>query len=319
MRPIYESIPDDLEIYYRPSGHFSPHIHDLVEFVYILDGTLEIGMDERLFHMEKGDIAVLFPGKIHHAQCFDNSDLSYSMYLLASLSLAGDYSKRLTDLQPETPVVPASEVSEDVTFALDRLYEDYGNPVLEPEEQNGRETQPPVDPASPLETSAENRSELQGGIKETERIIKQSFVQLILARTMPHLHLVERPDEKETDLVHQIVAYVSAHYREPMTLSDLAEHLYVSPYTISRTFSSVFHMNFNRYLNEMRLDYACNMLRYSNRSITEIYMDAGFESQRTFNRVFRERMRMSPREYRDGARADDTGRTAQVKQKIHLP
>ena len=64
MRPIYESIPNDLEIYYRPSVHFTPHIHDLVEIIYVLYGTLEIGIDEELFHMEKGDIAFVFPGKI---------------------------------------------------------------------------------------------------------------------------------------------------------------------------------------------------------------------------------------------------------------
>ena len=46
MRPIYESIPNDLEIYYRPSAHFTPHIHDLVEIIYVLYGTLEIGIDE---------------------------------------------------------------------------------------------------------------------------------------------------------------------------------------------------------------------------------------------------------------------------------
>lgn len=293
MRPIYESIPDDLEIYYRKSSHFSPHIHDLVEFVYILDGTLEIGMDEQLFHMEKGDIAILFPGKIHHAQCFDSSGLSFSMYLLSALSLTGDYENRLRTLQPENPVIPAGMVSEDVTFALDRLYEDYG--------KNG--------PGRRKEEVIGKPAHRAGGTSgsETERIARQSFVQLILARTMPYLHLMDRPDESKTDLVHQIVTYIAAHYREPLTLTDLAKHLYVSPYTISRTFSSVFHTNFNGYLNDMRLDYACSMLQYSSRSITEVCMDAGFESQRTFNRAFRDRMRMSPREYRAVSRAGNTG------------
>lgn len=37
----------------------------------------------------------------------------------------------------------------------------------------------------------------------------------------------------------------------------------------------------------------------TDKSITDISMDAGFESQRTFNRVFRERYKMTPREYRN--------------------
>lgn len=43
---------------------------------------------------------------------------------------------------------------------------------------------------------------------------------------------------------------------------------------------------------------ACSLLEYTDRSITEICMDSGFESQRTFNRAFQERYRMQPREYR---------------------
>lgn len=296
MRPIYESIPDDLEIYYQRSAHFSPHMHNLVEFVYILEGTLEIGMDEQLYHMEKGDLAVLFPDKIHHAQCFDQTHLSNSMYLLASLSLTGDYVQRLSDLQPEDPVIPAAEVDDDVTFALDRLYADYG---VDRKPDLSEEVSAPKVPEVP------GHREKKAGSSETDRIVKQSFIQLILARTMSHLHLINRPDESEADLVHQIVAYIAEHYREPMTLTSMAEHLYVSPYTISRTFSSVFHTNFNGYLNDMRLDYACGMLRYSDKSVTEVYMDAGFESQRTFNRVFRDRMHMAPREYRERSRAAD--------------
>ena len=37
---------------------------------------------------------------------------------------------------------------------------------------------------------------------------------------------------------------------------------------------------------------------YTNQTITDVYMNAGFESQRTFNRVFLEEYHMSPREYR---------------------
>lgn len=298
MHPVYESIPDDLEIYYHHSGHFAPHMHNLVEFVYILEGTLEIGMDEQLYHMEQGDIAVLFPEKVIHAQCFDTVPESSSMYLLASLSLTGDYAQRLSQLQPEMPVIPADEVDDDVIFALDRLFADYGLADTNPHfpEKIGTPKLPDIPPRQKRKARKEKEA-------ETDRIVKQAFVQLMLARTMPFLHLVDRPDESQADLVHQIVSYMAAHYQEPLTLTSMAQNLYVSPYTISRTFSSVFHTNFNGYLNDIRLDYACSLLRYSDRSVTEVYMDAGFESQRTFNRVFRDRMHMSPREYRDKIRA----------------
>lgn len=78
----------------------------------------------------------------------------------------------------------------------------------------------------------------------------------------------------------------------------MATALGFSPYALSRAFSSVLHTNFNGYLNGIRLSYARERLENSDRPITEIALDSGFSSLRTFNRVFREQLSMSPREYR---------------------
>ena len=99
-------------------------------------------------------------------------------------------------------------------------------------------------------------------------------------------------------MIYQTVSYIAAHYTEELTLPRMAHDLGISQSALSRIFSGTFHMNFNRYLNEARLDYACNLLLHSDSSILDIAIQAGFESQRTFNRVFQERFRMSPREYR---------------------
>ena len=63
-------------------------------------------------------------------------------------------------------------------------------------------------------------------------------------------------------------------------------------------FSKTFHRNFNQYLNDARLNYACHRLENTSDSITNICLGSGFESQRTFNRVFKERYKISPSDYR---------------------
>lgn len=78
----------------------------------------------------------------------------------------------------------------------------------------------------------------------------------------------------------------------------MAQDLCVSKYAISRVFSGTFHNNFNQYVNDARIRYACSRLENARDSIIEICLDSGFESQRTFNRAFKERYRMSPSEYR---------------------
>lgn len=106
------------------------------------------------------------------------------------------------------------------------------------------------------------------------------------------LHLVS------DDIIYRTVSYIASHFAEEISLTQMAEDLGYSPYVLSRVFSGTFHCNFNTYLNHVRLDHACNALLHTDQTITEVYENAGFTSQRTFNRVFREKFRMSPKDYR---------------------
>ena len=117
-------------------------------------------------------------------------------------------------------------------------------------------------------------------------VLHQAFIQIILARTLPLFEMIDKSSVGSNDIIYQTVSYIAAHYTEELTLSKMAHDL------------GIIHTNFNRYLNEARLDYACSLLLHSDHTILDICIRAGFDSQRTFNRVFQERYHMSPREYR---------------------
>ena len=70
MFPVYEEKKENLHLHSRIARHESPHLHNSVEFIYLTEGCLELGMGQELFHMEEGDFAVLFPEVIHHCQVF---------------------------------------------------------------------------------------------------------------------------------------------------------------------------------------------------------------------------------------------------------
>lgn len=129
-------------------------------------------------------------------------------------------------------------------------------------------------------------------------VLHQAFIQIILARTLPLFEMIDKSSVGSNDIIYQTVSYIAAHYTEELTLSKMAHDLGISQSSLSRVFSGTFHTNFNRYLNEARLDYACSLLLHSDHTILDICTRAGFDSQRTFNRVFQERYHMSPREYR---------------------
>ena len=129
-------------------------------------------------------------------------------------------------------------------------------------------------------------------------VLHQAFIQIILARTLPLFEMIDKSSVGSNDIIYQTVSYIAAHYTEELTLSKMAHDFGISQCSLSRVFSGTFHTNFNRYLNEARLDYACSLLLHSDHTILDICIRAGFDSQRTFNRVFQERYHMSPREYR---------------------
>ena len=74
MLPVYEEKKKNLHVHLRTSAHASPHLHNSIEFIYITEGTLELGMGQELFHMEEGDFAVIFPDVIHHYQVFSQGE-----------------------------------------------------------------------------------------------------------------------------------------------------------------------------------------------------------------------------------------------------
>ena len=103
---------------------------------------------------------------------------------------------------------------------------------------------------------------------------------------------------ESTDLTWRLIQYIGEHFQEPLSLEGLARELHVNKFYLSHTFSRKLQMNFREYLNHIRLDHARRLIRSTSRPMTEIWAEAGFESQRSFNRVFREVEGMTPGQYR---------------------
>lgn len=262
MLPLYFKKKDMVEIKHEICGHFPPHLHSSIECVYVTSGSLELGVGEELYHMEKGDFGIVFPDLIHHNQVFDTRKCT-AYYLIASPSLCGPYQEMMQEYCPKQPVIPKNQLHPDVVAAFKSLFK-Y--------------------PA-----------------KEQEEVIHQAWIHIILARTLPLYEMVDKNSVGSHDIVYETVSYISKNFREPISLSQMAKDLGYSPYALSRVFSGTFHRNFNQYVNERRLDYACNLLKYTDQSITDVSENSGFESLRTFNRVFKERYHVTPREYRQRA------------------
>ena len=284
MLPLYGEDQDSLQISEKKSTHFPPHLHKSIEMVYVTEGTLELGVGIELYHMGKGDLGIAFPNQIHHFQVFGMGECR-SIGLLASPSFFGPFSDLLYAREPEDPVIRHADLPEEAEEELMHLLERAGGA--------GR----------PAANGASGHPARSGGLPGNLREIcrdaaDHAGVQLILALALPALNLRARKSASDFDLVYQTVDYIARHFRENISLAGMSAGLGVSQYVLSRVFSGTFHLNFNRYLNRVRLDYACALLAGTDDSITEICYGTGFQSQATFNRSFQETYHMTPRAYR---------------------
>ncbi|MDC7302355.1 GH39 family glycosyl hydrolase [Agathobacter ruminis] len=106
---------------------------------------------------------------------------------------------------------------------------------------------------------------------------------------------------KYQERISQIRTYLLENYRQQITLSSLADSMFLTPQYLSKFFKRHFHANFNQYLNQLRIEHTLRDIMYTSKSITDIAVQHGFPNISTFNRRFKEIYQISPREYRKKA------------------
>ena len=159
-------------------------------------------------------------------------------------------------------------------------------------------------PASPVLRSNDVPKELLYAFSavaaERDRYIAYSWTHLMFTLVVSGLRFAEIHDGVTSNLSNKVLSYLGLHYREQISLDQLAEAMGVSRFHLSHLFSNKLGIGFKEYLNNLRVEYAKGLLRTTDTPIASIYEVSGFENQRTFNRVFKENTGASPRDYRLG-------------------
>ncbi|MGF7049620.1 AraC-like DNA-binding protein [Paenibacillus sp. DS2015] len=94
------------------------------------------------------------------------------------------------------------------------------------------------------------------------------------------------------------INYIDKHFKEPITLNQLANIVHMNPNYFSTYFHQVMNYPVSSYIIKRRLRYACLKLTTSEESIISIAVDSGFNNVSYFNRTFRKHFGMTPQEYR---------------------
>lgn len=112
----------------------------------------------------------------------------------------------------------------------------------------------------------------------------------------------QRQGEQETARLLTMAAYISNHYGERISLSDIASSANVSQSEALRCFHIGMQTTPVRYLNDYRLSRAKERLLTTTDSVTSIAESSGFESAGYFCRVFKAGVGCTPAEYRKRSR-----------------
>lgn len=107
-----------------------------------------------------------------------------------------------------------------------------------------------------------------------------------------------------------VVRHLREHFREPVSLAELAKQNGFSPRQLERKFRAILGLSPQQFLLKTRVLAASHALRHSARGLAEIATDCGFYDQSSFTDLFRRHVGQTPREFRYAAAQRPSGTAA---------
>lgn len=131
---------------------------------------------------------------------------------------------------------------------------------------------------------------------KADEIIAKNMLSTIVGEMISAVKLQPRLGNLSLE---KITRYVMEHFEDPdLTLEVTAAALGFNSTYLSHLFTSTLRVNFVSFVNSFRINKAKHLLQKSDMKMNDVVASCGFGSQRTFNRVFRNFVGMSPGEFR---------------------
>lgn len=258
---LYEDKKNSISIILRTGLACLPHLHSHIEVGFITDGSTNMTVDNEVFELSAGDAFLIFPNRIHS---FEDGERVSCYLLICSPDDASPFTEVFKKYLPEHPVIKPEDAE-----SLKKIFSVAAT--------RGRSLELNPDKAF-----------------ASERV--RAFAPAILSELIPSLSLIPNRSA-EGDATQRILLYCDAHYRDELNLDLISSELGYSKYYISHVFASNVKIGFARYLRSLRVTAAKRLIRHTHSSMTDIAIESGFSSIRTFNRQFFEETGMTPTEY----------------------
>lgn len=127
------------------------------------------------------------------------------------------------------------------------------------------------------------------------------LVQCTDYRLLSSVQLQSEDDDESLDQIDAVVIRITEHLSQPVSAGDIAAELGMSESRFSRFFRRATGNTFTDFVNRVRINRACQLLMETDKLITHICYEVGFNNVANFNRRFLEIKGMTPSEFRKQA------------------
>ena len=255
------------------------HYHPALELTYILKGKGKRFIGNSIEDFKEGDL-ILVGSNLPHCWQNDRNDL-----------LIEDHEKK----NSEAIVI---HFSEDIIFrnGLSKFEEiillaQHGisfNQYKNPELRNKILKFQALDPEEKLIDLLEILQLISKGIDQLEVLnpIKETYSY----------------NQSDLEKINKVYSYIIANFKNEVHLDEVAHLANMTETAFCRYFKKITKRTFIEIVTEFRLDFACDLLRTSNKPVVEICYESGFGNISHFNKIFKKHLFKTPLEYRKSMR-----------------
>lgn len=254
-----------------PKRDYKPHTHDYHEMEIILSGTAINSINDKSFPIGPGNVFIVGKGATHEISQIDQLEL-YNLGFNSSairnigtdlLQLPGFHAlflmEQLCDPDMRCLKLEDKELKK-VNRILDEMYDEY------------------------TQSLPGCHTALLGDFSKLIVLLSRNY-----SKSIP---------EKETWQMASALAKMEQNYADPISITDLANSVYLSERHFRRQFEKFYQQTPKAYLTNIRLQAALRLLYRKETSITDTALSCGFSDCNHFSRVFRQSFGLSPTEYR---------------------
>lgn len=248
------------------------HSHDHLEMAFVLSGEGRYRFDEGVFPVQEGDLLIINPGVKHQALGCKDVEVPTTEFFVGASHI------RISGLPDNSLPVPG------------------GGHIIH---TAGELRQKLFKICSAME--AEKAARMQGRYFMLKAYLMQMILLVIREQCEPAEktkgYAFESVNKKY--VVDKMVNYFEDHYSEKISLDQIAENMYLSPFYISKIFKSETGDTPIRHLINIRLEKAKGLLESGNTgNIQEVAASVGYDDAYHFSKLFKKRYGISPSQAR---------------------